>query len=405
MISKSQLIFNTIRALLICLISSSSSSAAPLCPALQSAKQAISTGKADRALTQIDAYLKNEPDSADAHYYHGLALLKLRKKDKAKQAFETASLLSSDSKLSAECKKQIELLSKGTAEQDAVAGRQGKDKVFRLHGEQNRTLYCVSPSLRKELRAQVADLYQLAAGSNPLEEEIASSIPTPSVPKPDKPKASKLLGVTDALVIPEVKLNAIEKQALTKTDVYFIVDHSQSMCLQDCPGRLSRWGWVQAQMNQMEGETKQCMPRGVTMVFFDHNAEEFRQVSSTEMLNLFTRFQPRGSTNTGLAFSSQINNVSRSLSANHPVLIIAMTDGLPSNKLALSQAISDLDYAASRQKASLRIAFLQIGSDSNGLDTLTTLREMLTAHKTMVKVHSFEDVCKKGLTRTMLDEL
>lgn len=370
--------------------------AAPLAPTLQAVKQCISAGQHAKALSQVDQFLKNEPDSAMAHYYRGQVLAKTGNREKAKQEFETAALLDPTPAFASDCQKQI----------DNLVGTPGKNKVFQLKSEQNRTINDITPGLRKQLRSQVSDLYAVASGSAPIkgfaEDEPLVSLGPKRGPRQNDQKSS----IADQqFVIPQVTLTAKEKQNLSRHDVYFIIDHSGSMSNRDCPGRHSRWNWIQAEMNQMEAETKGCMPRGVTMVFFDSNADEYKQVTSQEMLRLINEFGPRGSTNTGLAVRSQMVNISRSLAANHPVIVIAITDGLPNNKLELTRALTDLDYAASRQKQSLKISFLQIGSDANGLQTLNDLNDLLSAHKTLVNVRAFDEVSKKGLTRTILDEL
>lgn len=368
--------------------------------ALNSAKQMLSTGLFQKAIGQLDIYLDKEPDCAEAHYYKAQALHKIGKKNQARDEYEAALLLDSRAAFAPDCQKHLlELNSKADA--TPAFRKDGKNKVFMLHGEQTRINSQVSEQLKASLNSEIADLHRLAMGSSAVPDDPVQS-PAPTAPgrKPLRSMAQ------EDLLIPEIKLSAMEAAQLSKHDVIFIFDHSGSMSSRDCPGKLSRWAWVQAQLTQTEKDTRKCLARGVTAVFFDSNADEFRQISSDEMLRQLNNFGPRGGTNTGHAFNTQIENVQKSLSANHPVIIIAITDGLPASVMELQESIDRLSQVADRQRSRLKIAFLQIGSTQQGLQTLKGLQDMIsTRQKDMVHVHPFEEVCKDGLTRTILNEL
>lgn len=434
--------------------------ASPAVP--EQVKQLIQTGASARALAQLDKLVDANPDCAAGHYWRGKALFKLGRKKEASDEFEIATLLEPGAEFASDAKKQIlsaNSAKSGMPERAGAKSGQAKsssDKVpvFRLSDQRSRVLNQVSGSLRRELNAEISDLRQLAMGGSASRDDFNDAPVSPNPPSPpgpvlpagistelshpspanmpvkdlptatvvpvprygskrgiiEIPQSDKVAEeaefTADDLPVTEFKLSAIERLLLSNSDLIFVVDHSGSMRTRDCPQRFSRWSWVQAQIKQMGEDTKDCLKRGVSAVFFDNNAEEFRSVSSKELLRLFDGFSPAGGTNTAHAFRTQAENVRKSLAAGHPVVIVAITDGLPQSRFDLNQSIQELETIASRQRGKLKIAFMQIGASNEGLETLQGLKDMLSArNRDMVHVHSFAELKENGLTKTIMSEL
>ncbi len=79
---------------------------------------------------------------------------------------------------------------------------------------------------------------------------------------------------------------------------------------------------------------------------------------------------------------------------------------LPNNRLEFRNAIENLQTISTKHKARLKISLLHIGSNQTGLKTLEEMKAMFAADNTsFINVLAFTDIYKKGLTRSILDQL
>lgn len=385
---------------------------------LSGIQKLIASGQYQKAITDLDKVIANQPDNALAHYLRGQALEKLGSRNDAIQAYETASLLAPGAKFAVDCQQKMSGLLKPAApaqkQSDTPSASSTKGVIkkgkqvtpFQLRGEQSRMLTEVSDQYKKELQAEVGRLHDLANNgpmhSSGVQQSFGPPPPAPP-PTPQQNASTEQLAAN----IPAGRLTAVEKENLAKYDVIFIVDHSGSMAQPDCPQNSSRWNWLAAQVFSIIRDAKECFPRGLNVVMFDDNAEEYTKLKPEEFLQLFNKYGPSGGTNTGHAFRSQMQNVRARLLEHRPVMVVGITDGLPNNPGELQDAFFELRQMAGRSSSPLKVSLLHIGASSEGLKTLSEL-ELLTRRgvtygtNSFVKVYPFADLVKYGLSRTLM---
>ncbi len=382
---------------------------------LQQIPKLIAAGQCQKAVAELDRIIASQPDNALAHYYRGQALERLGSRSDAIAAYETASLLEPGAKFTKDCQLRMTALAKPAAQQYTSSSsalpstkgvlKKGKQVTpFQLHSEQSRMMTEVSDRDRKELQAEVGRLQSLAS-NGPMPAAVSGNFnPAPRPPAP--PDRSAKPPEQLALNIPAGNISETEKERLTKYDVIFIVDHSGSMGQKDCPQGSSRWSWLAAQVFSINRDARECFPRGLNVVMFDDNAEEFTKLKPEEFVKLFTTYGPAGGTNTGHAFRSQMQNVQARLLEHRPVMVVGITDGLPSNPLELQEAFQELKQMASHSSTPLKVSLLHIGSSTEGLQTLSQLvllaKQGISTGKSFVQVYPFSDLNKFGLARTLI---
>lgn len=375
----------------------------------------IAAGQFAQANAELDRLIAVQPDNAAAYYLKGQALERTGKRTDAIAAYETASLLNPSAQFCADCKKRMAILATAPVAAPSSLPRSpsipinkaiknGKQVTpFQLHSEQSRMATQISDRYRKELQSEVGRLQDLAS-NGPIPSGIgANFVPPPrSESPPDNgPRPEQL-----ASSIAAGRLTDEEKEKLAKYDVIFVVDHSGSMGQKDCPQNSSRWSWLAAQVSTIGRDANECFPRGLNVVMFDDNAEEFARLKPEEFLKLFSTYGPAGGTNTGHAVRSQLRNVQSKLAEKRPVMLVCITDGLPNNPIELQEAFQELKQLAGQSGTVLKVSLLHIGASAEGLKTLSQL-QLLASHgigygKGFVQLYPFSDLTKYGLARALL---
>ena len=408
-------VYLTVAAYLLSVPAMAAPTTAPTSPALQQIAKLIATGQCQKAVTEVDRFLKAQPDSGMAHYYRAQALEKIGSRADAIAEYEMASLLEPLAKFAPDCQAKMKALSVPESELPAtssILNKKGKQvSPFKLRGEQTRVITEVSNEFKQQLKDDVSRLHELAE-SGPSSLQIAAGPRLPRIPLGVSGQAPQTpMQLASSLNIPAGNLSEKEKEKLSKYDVIFIVDHSGSMNSTDCPMNTSRWDWLAAQVYSIGRDAQDCFPRGVKIVMFDDNAEEYMKATPKEFVELFKYYGPEGGTNTGYAFRTQLRYVQAKLNQQKPVLMVGITDGLPNNPAELQQAFQELRQMAARTTTPLKVSLLQIGASDQGLKTLSQL-ETLTGRgiytagdKTFVQVHSFAELTRYGLPRTLMNIL
>jgi tetratricopeptide (TPR) repeat protein len=394
-------------------------------PDMQQISKLLSAGQYQKAVVLLDKLIALKPESAVAHYYRGLALERLGQRNDAMAAFETASLLDASAPFAKDCQLRLKALAAPAVAKPAnyrsstnsvpdtkSVLKNGKQvKPFELRGEQSRMAAQVSDKTRKELMSEVGKLQDLAE-RGPIAGGIGGGYASSGVPTaaPNKPDDNALKLASDLTAsVPKGNLSDAEKEKFAKYDVTFIVDHSGSMMTSDCPQNSSRWTWLAAQVFSIIRDAKECFPRGLNVVMFDDDAEEFSKVKPEEFAKLFGSFRPQGGTNTGYAFRSQLDNVKKALALGRPVMVVGITDGLPNDAEELQQAFQEYKQLADRSRTPLKVSLLHIGASAEGLKTLSQLesisRRGISTGASFVRVYPFADLCKYGLSRTLVNIL
>lgn len=382
--------------------------AAPPPSPLQQLPKLIAAGQNQKAVETADKILLKQPDSALAHYYKAKALEQLGSKPEAIASYETAALLDPGAKFAGECQARIKILSvpvRDEAQQNFsnVIDKKGQQRTpFKLKSEQSRVVTQLSDSFKQGLLDDAARLHSAADAGPALAAGIGSGPPLPAAVQRNPLQLATSIG------IPSANLNAKEKAQLSKYDVIFIVDHSGSMSTRDCPKSSSRWDWLAAQVYTIGRDAQDCFPRGLRVVMFDDDAEEYIKVTPKEFVDLFKFYGPEGGTHTAHAFRTQLNAVQAKLNQGKPVMVVGLTDGLPNNPGDLQQVFGTLKAMAAQTTTPLKVSLIQIGASDQGLRTLAQL-EALTyrgvsnpADAGFVQVHSFAEVVKYGLPRVLL---
>lgn len=385
---------------------------------LTAVEKLISAGQCNKAVKELDRVLAARPDDALAHYYRGKALEKSGNAKAASEEYETALLLAPSAKFAASCRMKLArpvsptVLS--TSADRPKTDNSKSTKSFQLHGEQSRVMAEISDGYRAQLDGEFVKLQALAA-IDPEPNNNKLGYGRPSVPLSDSAVIAKLAA---SLKLPEANLSAEEKEILAKCDVYFLVDQSGSMSTTDCPQGSTRWNWIAAQATTITRDAKDCFPRGLRLVVFDSLVNEYPKVSPEEFVRLFAIHGPCGGTETGEAFRSQLPAVRDSLLQNRPVLILCITDGLPNKPQDLIEAFTDLKNIAQYSPTPLKVSLLQIGSSTQGLETLRNLESISvrtgsypgittgvskgSRRNRFVQVYSFAELVRDGLPRTLV---
>lgn len=388
-------------------------------PQLTAVQKLIAAGQCNKAITELDRVLAGRPDDALAHYYRGEALEKSGSIKAASLEYETALLLAPSAKFGATCRMKLARSASSTvpttSTDQAKTVSSKATKSFQLHGEQSRVIGEISDGYRKQLRGEFVKIQGLAS-IDPESTKAIRNYAKPTDPLSDSTVIAKL---ATSLNLPAAKLSREEKDLLASCDVYFLVDQSGSMRETDCPQGSTRWNWIAAQATTITRDAKDCFPRGLRLVVFDHAICEYPKVSPEEFVRLFTIHGPCGGTETGEAFRSQLPAIRDSVLQHHPVLILCITDGLPNKPQDLTDAFTDLKNIAQYSDTPVKVSLMQIGLSTEGLETLRKLESISlktgsypgittgvskgSRRNRFVQVYSFSELVRDGLPRTLVN--
>jgi len=232
----------------------------------------------------------------------------------------------------------------------------------------------------------------------------------------------------------------MDLKKLAQHDVVLVIDKSGSMNTPDCPGvgsgaglaslglgsnsgsllrmlaafggvnigmagglgGMSRWEWCGAQTAALAQQYQSAAPNGLSVVLFSTGTKIFPNVKVQEIPKIFTEFRPGGITNEATAIRQTLGDYfSRKNMTNgnvKPLLVAVITDGEPTDKGAVVQAIG-LAMGQLRQPDEVKITFLQVGNTLDGSDFVERLQRQFP----IVSSKTFVELQRSGLTRALVD--
>ncbi|HMW92053.1 MAG TPA: hypothetical protein PKE54_18650, partial [Candidatus Obscuribacter sp.] len=164
---------------------------------------------------------------------------------------------------------------------------------------------------------------------------------------------------------------------------------------------------------QLLSFTSQISPvfkSGITVALFSSNAQVLRNVSFSLVPDIFSKNVPNGGTYMAKPLSEILDEYferrDRNPASVRKLLIEVITDGEPSDKGELISVISRASRKMTRADE-VRIDFLQIGNEEDGIEALRKLDTKLVgesgAQFDIVTVEPFSAVVAEGLPRALLD--
>lgn len=198
------------------------------------------------------------------------------------------------------------------------------------------------------------------------------------------------MGEAAAAVQPVLNANNFE---LNKGDQFIVaIDTSGSMQMTDCPGSASRLNYVTETMRTFIKEASKWDPDGVSFYMFNNTVQAFRDVATIEEIDQkIATIKPAGGTYTHLAIKEAYKEHKEK--KNEQTFLMIFTDGEPSDKDAVKQAIVDITKDVKDEKE-FRIQLLTVGVRDSSLDKwLDDLDDHLTEAKyDIVDIEKLEDV-------------
>lgn len=222
----------------------------------------------------------------------------------------------------------------------------------------------------------------------------------PSIPKPSQLFNSGISKV----------LNKQELALLSNYEIVIVIDKSGSMNETDCPGGLSRWDWCREQLLSFTSQTSSVFRNGITVALFSSGFQVFRNVGFSVVPDIFSKNMPSGGTYMAKPLSQILDEYfgrrDSSPSSTRKLLIQVISDGEPSDKGDLIAAISRASRRMNRPDE-VRINFLQIGNERDGMEALNKLDTRLVgdegAQFDIVSVEPFSAVIQEGLPKALVD--
>ncbi|MDR3615443.1 MAG: VWA domain-containing protein [Candidatus Obscuribacterales bacterium] len=201
-----------------------------------------------------------------------------------------------------------------------------------------------------------------------------------------------------------VNLKADIVEQMKDHDVVLILDKSGSMSARDCMG-LSRWDWVGKQSNKLAQAAQEASSE-LTLILFSSDFRVFEHVNPATLPNVFRQVGPGGGTVLGgpldIAFKHYFN--SRAANPNvKPLIIVIITDGLPSDFFEVRQRIVEAANATVRD-GEISITIMLIGMRS-GAGIMEELDSGLNTRRDIVNLVEFDRVLNQGVKSALSDAL
>lgn len=201
-----------------------------------------------------------------------------------------------------------------------------------------------------------------------------------------------------------VNLKADIVEQMKDHDVVLILDKSGSMSARDCQG-LSRWDWVGKQSNKLAQAAQEASSE-LTLILFSSDFRVFEHVNPATLPNVFRQVGPGGGTVLGgpldIAFKHYFN--SRAANPNvKPLIIVIITDGLPSDFFEVRQRIVEAANATVRD-GEISITIMLIGMRS-GAGLMEELDSGLNTRRDIVNLVEFDRVLNQGVKSALSDAL
>jgi hypothetical protein len=198
------------------------------------------------------------------------------------------------------------------------------------------------------------------------------------------------------------------RTSLADYRVELLIDRSQSMRTQDCPNGQTRWNWIGAQAASLASSIAPLVPNGLTIVPFATEYDVFEHATARNINNIFADVKLQYGTRLYEPLAERLDRYFMHRQPDgKPLLIVVVTDGLPSPKFEPEMVRNEL-VAASRRMNSpndVTVVFCQIGDDDpKGAAYLSSLDTDLTsagARYHFVHTISFSQLASAGLAPTL----
>ena len=199
---------------------------------------------------------------------------------------------------------------------------------------------------------------------------------------------------------------AIDKNAklLADYNLELIVDRSNSMHTPDCPGGLSRWAWCGEQAGQLSKVLAPFTPNGLTIIPFATEYDVFEHATPQNIDQLFNALTLQQGTRLFEPLTERLDDYFVHHKPNSkPLLIVVVTDGIPSPKFEPALVKNTLIEASQKMtsQGEVTVIFCQIGGDDRfGQRYLMSLDENLVndgAKYHFVHAIPFEQLQQIGL--------
>jgi hypothetical protein len=195
-----------------------------------------------------------------------------------------------------------------------------------------------------------------------------------------------------------------DAKLLAQYNLELIVDRSRSMQKPDCPGGLSRWAWCGQQAGQLSRSLAPYTPNGLTIIPFATEFDVFEHATPQNIERMFNNIELQNGTRLFEPLAERLDDYFVHHKRNSkPLLIVVITDGVPSPKFEPALVRNEL-IAASQKMSSpqeVSVIFCQIGcQDRFGQRYLTDLDQNLVdygARYRFVHVITFDALQESGL--------
>lgn len=198
------------------------------------------------------------------------------------------------------------------------------------------------------------------------------------------------MNASAAIAQPAVNGNNLE---LNEGDNFiFGLDVSGSMSTNDCPGGLSRIEYAKEKAIQFAGEASKYDTDGIDVITFGHQLKQFNGVTGEKAGEIIGKLKADEAATDTAALIRAAWKLHKDAQKEQTVLFI-VTDGDPSDKQAVKQAIIDITNAVTDERE-FNISFLTVGHISSSLSAyLTSLDDDLKGAKyDIVDVKTLEEV-------------
>ncbi len=304
----------------------------------------------------------------------------------------------------------------GVSPGDLILSVTPKDNTIDIVEERNGQKYSLNLTCYPDFAKPKAAVTHDAKTEQPMLAEIKDIPPPTGWKEPPNARAETMQEQNPEQAIPaESATNTTlsssvseQRKILAAHDVVILIDKSGSMNTKDCPDGLSRWEWCKKQAVSLAQESESYLPEGITLVVFSNDSRVFPHAHVKEIADVFEKYSPGGSTNTGTALYDRLKAYIDARQANSkttkPIVIAVITDGEPTDGRMSANSI----ISATRQMHKpdeISITFLQVGYEVAGTAVLNELNSKLVeegAKYDIVDLRTFPELLQSGLRASLV---
>lgn len=204
--------------------------------------------------------------------------------------------------------------------------------------------------------------------------------------------------------LPPAKKLSIHKdiKALSDYDVILIVDCSSSMNSRLKDRSISKWQWAQEQMCSLSASLYSALKKGVTVLTFNDNYQIYYPCYAEDVLRVFNKTKPEGSTNLFLPLQDVL---SRKMVSKRPMYICIFTDG----GYGYKEGVKELIVSAANSipgPYDLRIKFLVL-DEMKSTSAIPPLSDLTTsgAKYDIVDITKIDELYNRGLQSVIIESI